>query len=1407
MLTIGELVTLDEEAEFRNDVQLDAYDHAERNLSLLRSYLFTGSAPSDAGAAVRSISSVGVLDQIRQAFLNEKLDNRLAVVANYGHGKSHLALALANYFGKPVDSQEVRVLFTKIDNAVNDPARASGYHDFKRSRGEFLVVRLRGDMPRTLHEQFMAGLEKALSEHTATAGQRPQFWHSVAERFLSGLAGDARERADVFLEQYSTQVSLLLREVQQRHDVYDTCVRLFTHLYGVPPNFGGEISLKVVINWAANTFCGVDKPLGGMLILFDEFSAYINKYAQRNATGDLQDLLNGVDDQRGKVVFLAFAQHDPLTVADQVHLAGQSRESLKRELTRLPTKFVLYSLMESVIDAYLKQSDSAWQRFTAEIKVKGRLYQATDFAHELFKARYDRELHWTIEKFQEAVTKGCFPLHPLTTALLCNLKFNTADDIGVPRTVLGFVMEQLNSCQHLPAVEMNRINWVLPVTLVDYFGARLHGDHYTAYKNAARQLDLAAPAHYEQVLKALLLQDVADIRARGERQVELLAQCAGLTEDETKQALKSLSESRCIRYDPINKVNSFWALSTNPDELEKILAGKLADLPFDEAALKKLEGLLKTELQGGFGAINMRVNWGDAGDWAAYETITTLEHLSDDYFLNLAQRYETAVNGLVEGRRGCLVWLVARNEDEVAWYRQQVTALMDKALPGDAPIPVVCMLPSEPHPEIIEAFQRIRGLEKFSQNEREVVGTEFHTDEIAKAKVALLRACSRLRGEASNCLDVPRPTGAYAVPVAYRARIVRNASITGVLTECYKLAYRFAPPEFFTQYKANKTSLRDAVKLIAGLLLQNSPRSLRDGVRTNPVARDLCEKFLIQRWGLINSDYRIQEPNSLAIQHVWEHLDTVCPPGSQETAVDELLMPLFNPPFGYDYNTVTLVFCAWFGFIYHDLQVSTFGRRINRERIGDWLSKGPKEFINELCCNQMVALARRDPGEIVQEVKVILEKINAGNFTQAEAESAIAKLEEVGRDERNSVELRDKVRTGAETLRDALTNAKDYDQKANKLSQDIITERNMRSLLMFEQRLKTLPRTSLVLTSAPAPMELRERILRQLEEVIEVDCQRLEDLQRITQFENNQGQLAARKKMVQEAGYSPLVERFDVALRKLDEKRAALEKEGQEEAIRAEIRGMDENARLQSLYSYRTRLEAMNGYSAKTMELRNARLQRISREIEQLESQADAWQTQIEPVISVKALDDLRDALLRLADRYQETVYAPKLEAAQKRINDLRELLGELEGIHKATQNGAYASPAEADQQLRTLAALTDKFGAVVAPKQRAMVEKMQQTIERHVQEKRSQALEWLHRFEEEYRTGQSPVRIKEKLAHPPAFLPAEAKSDLQRLTEQVQMRIDQDAVARIELEFRQIVDRKQREECLRRLELVMQER
>src|SRR5258706_12458883 len=112
--TIRDLITLDEEAEFRNDGQLSAYENRERNLALIKSYMFTRAAPQGDRTALRTVSPLELLKEMCEAFLSDRVQNRFVVIANFGHGKSHLALALANYFGRSIDSKEGKRLNEQI---------------------------------------------------------------------------------------------------------------------------------------------------------------------------------------------------------------------------------------------------------------------------------------------------------------------------------------------------------------------------------------------------------------------------------------------------------------------------------------------------------------------------------------------------------------------------------------------------------------------------------------------------------------------------------------------------------------------------------------------------------------------------------------------------------------------------------------------------------------------------------------------------------------------------------------------------------------------------------------------------------------------------------------------------------------------------------------------------------------------------------------------------------------------------------------------------------------------------------------------------------------------------------------------------------------------------------------------
>src|SRR5579871_2706856 len=177
---IGEIVTQTEQAEMVNDVRLDAYPADPSNLVLANRYIFTSTSPEGA------VSSLALLGELTTAFLHPR-ENRYVAIATYGHGKSHFALALANFFGRPAESPEAQAILRNIA-AVAEPDAAQRFREFKCARPPFLVLRLRGDQAAGLHQQVVRGLETALGEHEETRGAQLPFWYADAERFLASLS-------------------------------------------------------------------------------------------------------------------------------------------------------------------------------------------------------------------------------------------------------------------------------------------------------------------------------------------------------------------------------------------------------------------------------------------------------------------------------------------------------------------------------------------------------------------------------------------------------------------------------------------------------------------------------------------------------------------------------------------------------------------------------------------------------------------------------------------------------------------------------------------------------------------------------------------------------------------------------------------------------------------------------------------------------------------------------------------------------------------------------------------------------------------------------------------------------------------------------------------------------------------
>jgi hypothetical protein len=1404
MLTIGELVSLDEQAQFRNDVQLDAFDNPVKNMALLRSYLFTASAPNTEAGDARSVSSVDLLEQLVQAFLSDRLENRLVTIANYGHGKSHLALALANLFSKPFDSPEVQLILSKLANAVTNSAKAARYRTFKESKGEFLVVRLRGDLTRNLHEQVIAGIERAIDEHPSIAGRRPNFWYSSAKTFLENLSGADRLRADGYLEQHSVDVPLLIRQIEERKDVYEVCVNLSKHLYQVPMNFGGEVGLKHLIDWTVRNCCMDNGSIAGILILFDEFSLYVDRYGRKGAAAELQDLLNGVDDHQGKVVFLAFAQHDPSAGATNMAGVGGAGDNLAKALTRLPKKLVLYSLMESVIDAYLKQNEDAWRMLLQNKKFEGSLYQASDVANEMFKGRYDRDLRWSFEKFQETISKGCFPLHPITTVLLCNLRFSAAGDIGVPRTVLGFVLEQLKRRKDELVVADGKVNWIIPAFLVDYFEPRLRGEHYSAYKKALQRLDPSFTPEHESILKGLLLQELAGIKLRGEEQVLFLAHCSGVGDKIAVQLLKALVDSRCIRYDQQRKVNSFIASDESPEALESLVAEKLIELPFDEQTALGILNDLKSISGISFASISVSVDWGEPSDWAAKQSLVPASFLTRNCLANQVEYYEPRIREVAGGERGAVIWIWASSEDELEWLRPNLASIVDQAFDDDTPVPAICMLPTSPLPELVTTYQRLRALNTFTQDEIQRVGKKIYEDELLTAKLGIVQTIGQLCGEESLVADIPRPSDVYCVPRAYRNRVagLSKPTIKNVLAQTYRDAYRNAPPGFFRQYKLNASKLKNATKLVAGLLIENSPETLRTGIRTDNVAADLCSKFLQKEWGILTTDYRIQQPTSQPVARAWATLDAAFPPGCRETPVEDVLVNLLNPPNGYDHNTATLLFCAWFGYNRQDLQMSLNGTLANRVTLAQSLSTSPKDFINELCIQRPLSLARRDIEQIVKDIRILLDRIRREKFTQDEARQAVAALAEFSKDGRNNSEIRELAKNGATTLGVGIETAEEYDRQVKKIL-NALTSTDLGSLTGLLGQILGLPESTLVLSTAASPADVRSEVISRLTLVVEMDCTNYEKLEQLRSFDNNVAQLRTRRVIVERVGLATLVQRFDKAISTVNAKAEQLEIREREEALRVEINSFDVGAPLTRLLDARRRLEEISGLSEETMRLRNIRLQAVQNEIDTLERKAKGWSSEIDAITDLETLHSTHRELLQIINRYKGSQYSSTIDQVDQRILTLRSYLSDL-GMIQNNLNGNIRTLADIAAVIQQMAELREKYRDMLSESQLKKLDEAIQEVKSVSREKEREAIVWLGERRTEYETNKNVVSLQRQIETPPAFLPEDAAIQLSVLRYEVQQKIDTDIVSSIEQKFRSIASVEQRRQCIERLQSLL---
>lgn len=1400
-MKIGDLVMQAENAYFANDVKLDVFDDPEKNAALTACYKFTYRVPN--ARETPQLSSIKIMQTLQLSLQHGHDENRHLVLAYYGHGKSHLALTLANYFGKPLGSPEIETMLQHIAHA-SDESVAANFRDFKVGALPYLVILLRGDEAKNLPQQFLVGLEKAILRLPGNETASLPFWFAAAERFLSNLTSEQAVKANELLTFKNMDVSGLIQQVRDRHsERYDLCVEVFVHLYGTRPDFGGEINLEDAVKWAVQEYCGEQAPrAAGIVVIFDEFLAFLEDYYKRmqggGASSALQSLLNGISSTRGKSLFVGFSQRDPDQALHELDVNGGGRNEvqvLQKELNRLPqpNRYQLYSSLETVLDGYLRQDETLWSQIYDSCLQQ--IQTASNRTRALMGRLYEDASGWTDEQFEEIVTKGCFPLHPLTTTLYCNLQF-----AGDSRRMLQFALDALKECKDSPVVQASgQLNWVYATCLADFFQHSLLqteiGEQYASTRS--RLGGALTPLHID-TLKGMLLYSLGGLKLTGRfRYPDALEMLTGHSAAQCLTALDDLESAGAIEKNEALGIYLF-VRGGETHQLKEWLAKKRATRSFEDTSLRALlDSPEFTNILDRYMTDDVKL--GHADDWVSRETLLPASLFNVAQIKKIAPCYAALQNHTIrDGVRGAVIRVFAEDEAELRWLEAEADKILDEAM-GDTtvPLPVIVCIPHSPRPALVGALKDLLSLMVDGAEAQREFGSEVCSKERTKVQ-------ERVKQE----LKSMRQWESYHLPQMFRAHISGNATgekdslkyrLSASYRNVYQVQYTERHERFFTQYKADNPTLRRAVSELSKLLTQD-----RVGERTTVIsaggaastAGNLVELYLRDRWGLVDRTEHLLEPTSGVAQRVWQHFDTMFPIGDEPGFLRKALIPLFNPPFGLDSNQIVLMFCAWYGM--HRRTMEFQEKHMNAWATHDfnlhlaYLDK-PKLFLERICLVAEGRIRRWDADQQQKENEELIKRARERkDYTLAEAQADLGQLRNIIKETQQGESLREQANRAARILGEAIDTADSYIAAVQPLMEGLKHVSDAVEILKLRKKAEVLIETKRIRPDLPTKIEVLTQVDMRLDGEVTQTVQRYAQITSLRQHDSHRDKLRELQDTLSSGGKRELSEVVSAGLRTLEQCATKLDGQKGDEATLSTMRSIRVNDTLAHL---REGLQTLNDLTPLTEVTKcqlNDKRRAVQDSITRLEDALRQRGDQIDRLVDAQAAYGMSQTLLQEKAAYAEAPEALSMDALLTRCKTVERTLKLIE----KERTTPLQTPEEARSRQDKLRETQEAYGTQLTSVQLHRLSEAQTWLDNAIETTTGQAEQWLRQIAHEAETEGDAAKLLRSLREPRAFLPADCTEELEKLRDSLQSRLDTNEIEALSRRFRKL-SRSKRAECL----------
>lgn len=958
-MRLRDIVEIDQQGLIADAVSLSMMADPDKNLPLCKGFVF------NYDAAQPKFSTLGVLDALRESFHSANNPNIHLMVQDFGKGKSHFALTVANFFKQPAGSPEVEGILGRIQFITSGQTQAvyERLKAYKARSKPHLVLCISGEVSTDLGKALVRALQAALEEHSI-GGTLAQHFIQAPLKYLQDLSESDRPQAEAFLTSLDTfegDLASLIDDLQEgQYDLIPIVKDLSAHLNkGLAFDFQLNLNVESMFEEVVQEFCtGENRRFEGILLLFDELNAYLRTWLKNPpAAGGyvLQNVTNLCGNNRGRVALLCLAQVKPSLDTQVPHLERKNYERFTTRIELAPSTYEPESSLELVIDKLLKQEGTQWQAFHS--RFDGTLRGESRNVYEHYITAYKKQ-NWTFEKFHRHLGVGCYPLHPMTASLLCQLEFTQG------RTAIQFIKEDVADFIEGTTVD-SEVQFVYPVQLMDAFQSNFAQQSiYEDFKKAYDNIAASAAEDEITVLKAIGLYYLSGdkiTKPANEKHEEILSLMTGYSIPKLKVILTKLSdEYQAIYYNSGNNTYRFYSGFSINDlrrKLEEDVENRAANFNalLKQCRLNLSHYLGSDTVRGERFVSDHRLN-GD--DWQFERQVFTV-----DQFKRVLS-IERTVKSLTE--RGLVAYFIGQ-------YDQDMQALEQEAED------VLAQAPQAIQERVIIAIPRrgTRGLARVLLMKDTL--SEKSTREKQEFGPALTELTKQFETQLDSGLQEIFDSCAYTCRVINKVPLAERKHLEPIVSKMLEELYVYVPP-VENQDKLRTKSIKGAsiVSYASRQLLGNDLKEPFPDKAYNTV----IETVFVRKWGMLKKGrpYAVQVPTDPNIRQAWDTISEMTDIGERDQSTTEIKKVwdvLSEAPYGHNELTFTMLFAAWLAYHRGEVELSG-GFGIPRRRndsvtnqsapVHEWaqtnILEKAKDFVQTWIIQMRNKVVRRKPLEI-----------------------------------------------------------------------------------------------------------------------------------------------------------------------------------------------------------------------------------------------------------------------------------------------------------------------------------------------------------------------------------------------------------------------------------------------------------